>query len=93
MATFIVDELELKVPWYGRPSIDVWIKLKQYVYRRDGGLCQYCHEPVAYELSHCHHILELSENGTNHPTNLKTLCHEHHKLRHPFMLTARDKLR
>ena len=46
------------------------------------------------ELNNCHihHTLELSEGGTNHPSNLKTLCKDCHKIRHPFMLDARDKL-
>lgn len=93
MAIFTIDEIGLKVPWYGRPPIDIWLKLKQYVYQRDKGICQYCGNPTPYEDSHCHHILELSENGTNHPSNLKTLCRDCHKIRHPFMLSVRDKLR
>lgn len=93
-AFFVVDDIpDVRFPWYGRPNIDNWIKLKQYVYQRDGGICQYCLQPVAYEDSHCHHVLELSENGTNHPSNLKTLCRECHKARHPFMRSAREKLR
>jgi 5-methylcytosine-specific restriction endonuclease McrA len=59
--------------------------IKQYVYKRDGGICLYCKQPVEYHESHCHHVLELSEGGTNHPSNLKTLCVNCHKDRHPFM--------
>ena len=93
MSYFTIDDIPgVRFPWYGRPQIDDWIKLKQHVYSRDRGICGYCLQPVAYEDSHCHHVLELSEHGTNHPTNLKTLCQECHKSRHPFMKTAREKL-
>lgn len=93
MATFILDEFPgLRFPWYGRPPIEQWIKLKQFVYERDKGICQRCQLQTEYTNSHCHHILELSENGTNYPSNLKTLCHKCHKIRHPFMKSAREKL-
>lgn len=94
MANFTIDDIpDVRFPWYGRPAIEQWIKLKQYIYQRDGGLCQYCKQPTRYEDSHCHHVLELSEHGTNHPSNLKTLCRNCHKNRHPFMKSAREKLR
>lgn len=93
MATFALDEFPgVRFPWYGRPPIALWIKLKQFVYERDKGICQHCQEQVEYLDSHCHHVLELSEHGTNHPSNLKTLCHKCHKTRHPFMKSAREKL-
>ena len=86
MVTFTVDEIPgVRYSWYGRPQIADWIKLKQYVYERDKGVCQYCGEQVEYRKTHCHHALELCEGGTNHPTNLKTLCIECHEVRHPFM--------
>lgn len=96
MAWFTLDEIpDAKFPWYGRPPLALWIKLKQYIYERDKGVCQFpggCGN-VEYHDSHCHHILELSEGGTNHPSNLKTLCKKHHKIRHPFMMSAIEKLR
>ncbi len=82
---FIIPELNLRVQWYGRPPIDIWIQVKQFIYGRDKGICQYCQNLVEYHKSQCHHILELSEGGTNHPGNLKTLCIDCHKDRHPFM--------
>jgi len=95
MANFF--ELEnfpgVKFPWFSRMSLSAWIPLKQYVYLRDGGKCRYCEKPTLYEETHCHHVLELSEGGTNHPSNLKTLCKTCHKKRHPFMLSVRDKLK
>jgi 5-methylcytosine-specific restriction enzyme A len=93
MAYFIITELNnLRIPWYGRPLIEDWIKLKQFIYERDKGICQYCHKPVEYHFSHCHHIKELSEFGTNHPTNLKTLCVVCHKKRHPHMKSIQEKM-
>jgi 5-methylcytosine-specific restriction endonuclease McrA len=91
---FIIPQIDgVRFPWHGRPQIDDWIKLKQFVYQRDEGICQYCLQPVEYMHTHCHHVLELSEGGTNHPSNLKTLCRECHKVRHPFMQSVRDKMR
>ena len=93
MATFTIDEFPGKrFPWYGRMSQDLWMPLKQYVYERDGGTCKKCNEPTEYIGTHCHHVLELSEHGTNHPSNLKTLCHRCHKERHPFMKSSIEKL-
>lgn len=83
---FQIDDLPgLRFQWFGRLSVDLWLPLKQWIYRRDMGLCQYCKEQFYYDQTHCHHTLELSEGGTNHPSNLKTLCHGCHKKRHPFM--------
>ena len=81
-----------KFPWYKRPEVYLWRILRQYVYERDGGICAYCKNSV--ELINCniHHALELSQGGTNHPTNLKILCKDCHKKRHPFMQDARDKM-
>lgn len=93
MAYFSIDELPgVKIPWYGRPPIEVWRKLKQFTYARDGGLCWYCSKKTEYIKTHLHHVLELSEGGTNHPSNLKTLCQVCHKNRHPFMKTQREKM-
>ncbi len=90
---FIIEELDkLRVPWFGRPPIDTWIKVKQWIYQRDQGICQYCHNQTEYKDTHCHHILELSESGTNHPSNLKTLCIACHKDRHPFMKNPMETL-
>ena len=94
MATFTIDELpDRRFPWFGRMPLDLWLPLKQFVYERDGGVCHYCENQSEYIDTHCHHTLELYEGGTNHPSNLKTLCHTCHKGRHPFMKSVRDKLR
>lgn len=90
---FQVDNLSLLFPWYGRMNLDLWRPLRQWVYNRDKGICQYCQNPVEFKSHHCHHIFELGSGGTNHPTNLKTSCISCHKIRHPFMKTANDRLR
>lgn len=91
MNYFKVEGLPQKFPWYGRMPLCLWVPLKQWVYKRDNGICQYCNNQVEYGKSHCHHVLQLSENGTNHPTNLKTACVACHKEQHPFMKTAQEK--
>ncbi len=63
----------------------LWRPLRQFVYERDGGKCQYCGQTTELFRCHCHHTLPLCEGGTNHPSNLKTLCSPCHHKRHPFM--------
>jgi hypothetical protein len=94
MAAFQISELSgLRFPWYGRMPVELWIPLKQFVYQRDKGICQCgCGQPIEYHKSHCHHTLPLSENGTNHPTNLKTLSVDHHEDKHPFMRSPLRRL-
>jgi len=82
-----------KFPWYKRPPINLWRILRQYVYERDLGRCQYCNNETELTDCHIHHVLELNQGGTNHPSNLKTSCRDCHKKRHPFMMDARDKMR
>jgi 5-methylcytosine-specific restriction endonuclease McrA len=81
-----------RYPWFHRMPEDQWREIKQYVYQLDLGLCQYCEQPVKFEECHTHHVLELSQGGTNHPSNLKTLHKKCHKDRHPFMKTSQEKL-
>lgn len=94
MVYFEIPEIQGKqFPWQTRMRVELWHPLRQFVYQRDGGKCQYCGKPVELTDCHCHHTLELSEGGTNHPSNLKTLCRDCHKTRHPFMKSARDRLK
>ncbi len=91
------DKSVLEVPWFHRPPIYIWRRLKQHVYKQDKGCCRYCGEKVPYEHTHCHHTLALSNGGTNHPQNLKTSCYACHTKKHPFMdpvasLGLRNKL-
>ena len=80
-----------RYPWFGRMPVKQWREVRQFVYERDKGRCQYCGDLVALDKCHIHHTLELSEHGTNHPTNLKVLCVRCHKNRHPHMKTAKEK--
>lgn len=85
--TFGIPELPgYRFPWYGRMPHDLWQPLRQYVYERDGGICQYTGKPVELYKCHCHHVLALSEGGTNHPSNLKTSAKKAHERIHPHML-------
>lgn len=76
--------------WYRRLPVNEWRVLRQYIYQRDNGTCLYCGEKVELNKCHCHHVLELSQGGTNHPTNLKTLCKKCHENRHPHMKYSID---
>lgn len=73
-------------PWHHRMPINQWREVRQFVYARDEGKCRYCGMDVELYKCHIHHTLPLSESGTNHPSNLKTLCANCHKIRHPHML-------
>ena len=90
---FELDELPgVPFPWYTRMAIDLWHKMRQFVYARDKGTCRYCDAHVELFECHIHHTLELSEGGTNHPSNLKTLCVACHKNRHPFMKSILERI-
>jgi 5-methylcytosine-specific restriction protein A len=91
MATFEIEGV--RYPWFGRMPEYLWRKLRQFIFQRDAGRCQYCTQPVELVQCHIHHTLELNQGGTNHPSNLKVLCKPCHKNRHPFMKTASEKLR
>lgn len=56
-----------------------WEKRKQDVFTRDCGRCFFCgdlgNDPD--------HILKRSEGGDDSFENLRTLCRDHHNLRHP----------
>ena len=80
-------------PWFHRMPESLWREVRQFVYERDIGKCVYCAISVRLDECHIHHVLELSQGGSNHPSNLKTLCKECHKARHPFMQSTRDKLK
>lgn len=93
MEYFVIPELpDLRFPWYGRMSFDLWRPLRQHVYARDQGLCRYCGKPTESYQCHCHHILALADGGTNHPSNLKTSCPTCHKSKHPWMLDPLARL-
>ena len=91
MVTFELNGKQYQ--WFKRMPDNQWREIRQFVYERDNGICQYCGEHTELNECNIHHVFELNQGGTNHPSNLKTLCKNCHKKRHPFMFTARDKLK
>jgi 5-methylcytosine-specific restriction endonuclease McrA len=91
MSTFELNGKQY--PWFTRMPMHLWRVMRQHVYKRDEGKCKYCGKPTELFECHIHHIFPLGEGGTNHPSNLKTVCSICHKIRHPHMRTARDKAR
>lgn len=65
-----------------RPPHEIWQIMRQKVYERDEGMCQYPHgkHPVAFDEFHCDHI-KSGKLGTNELANLRVLCRKHHVLR------------
>ena len=61
-------------------------KVREYVYRRDGGKCRLCGRPVELKEAHVHHIYhrfgvipaDLDVPSNDHPDNLILLCPECH---------------
>jgi len=63
-----------------RQPKEIWEETRRKVWERDKGLCQRCGEPVALEECHIDHIVS-GKRGTNHMSNLRTLCRRCHVLR------------
>jgi len=63
-----------------RQPKEIWEDTRRKVWERDKGLCQRCGKPVALEECHIDHIIS-GKRGSNHMTNLRTLCRYHHVLR------------
>lgn len=59
-----------------------WPIISEKIKKRDNHSCVICSSKITLEV---HHIIPLSRGGTNHPTNLITLCENHHKARHKHM--------
>lgn len=56
-----------------------WAETARAVKQRDGYRCKGCGSTDSLEV---HHVIPLSRGGTNHKTNLITLCEKCHKKRH-----------
>ena len=63
-----------------RQPDEVWQETRRKVWERDGGICQHHGEPVSLEECHIDHIVS-GKRGTNHMSNLRTLCRRCHVLR------------
>lgn len=64
-----------------RPDDEEWKPLAHRIRVQDDFRCNVCGH--ANEVLHVHHIIPLSEGGTNDPSNLVTLCHGCHLHQHP----------
>jgi 5-methylcytosine-specific restriction endonuclease McrA len=82
----------LPIYWWKRQPPEQWEKTRQRIYKRDHGLCQspsfappkrngLCMGEVQIRVAHIDHIRPLSSGGSNHASNLRTLCPICHALR------------
>ncbi|MDZ8056574.1 MAG: HNH endonuclease [Aulosira sp. ZfuVER01] len=82
----------LPVYWWRRQPPEQWERTRQRIYKRDRGLCQspsntppksngLCMGEVKLRVAHIDHIRPLSSGGSNHASNLRTLCPVCHALR------------
>lgn len=58
-----------------RASTAEWKRTRLQVLERDGYRCRICGAPA----NEVDHITEWSDGGTDHPSNLRTLCTPHHR--------------
>ncbi len=79
-------------PWYGRIKVKPLRRMRRFVHARDKGECRECGRKVSFRRFNCHHVLEVSQGGTNHPTNLVTLCRECHEKKHPHLRRANERV-
>lgn len=72
------------VPTIGELYSDDWPIISLEYRRRVQFMCEECgcHAPDG----HVHHMVPLSQGGTNHPSNLIFLCVAHHAAKHPHMI-------
>jgi 5-methylcytosine-specific restriction endonuclease McrA len=70
---------EADLPRKRQPSA-IWLDTRQAVWERDGGRCVHCGAPVTLEECNIDHI-RSGKLGTNHQSNLRTLCRRCHVLR------------
>ena len=64
-----------------RQPKDVWFEnSRPKVFERDGGVCVRCKIPVSIDTCHIDHI-QSGMKGSNHISNLRTLCRRCHVLR------------
>jgi hypothetical protein len=59
-----------------------WVRVRRVVLDRDGYQCRNCKSNEGLQV---HHIVPLRSGGTNHWSNLVTLCVECHASLHPHM--------
>ncbi len=78
--------------WFGRLRGKPLQRLRRFVHTRDKGQCRDCGRKVSFRKFHCHHVLEVSQGGTNHPTNLVTLCRACHEKKHAHLRNPNERV-
>ena len=63
-----------------RQPREIWRVTRLRIWQRDNGQCVHCGELVALDVCHIDHI-KSGKLGTNHDSNLRTLCPMCHALR------------
>ncbi len=79
MAGLLSKRWKSRMPRRRQPR-EIWRVTRLKVWQRDNGKCQHCKEDVALDKCHVDHI-QSGKNGTNHLSNLRTLCPVCHALR------------
>jgi ATP-dependent DNA helicase RecQ len=60
-----------------------WSSVRQLVLERDGHACVACSERLVGRDAHVHHVIPRALGGSDHPSNLISLCSGCHAAHHP----------
>ncbi|WP_199309667.1 HNH endonuclease [Synechocystis sp. FACHB-383] len=82
----------LPVNHWKRQPLEIWKHTRAAVWKKSGGMCEspengkpkktgVCMREVPYDKAHIDHIRPISSGGSNHVSNLRTLCPVCHALR------------
>jgi 5-methylcytosine-specific restriction endonuclease McrA len=68
----------------GKRPMFFWETIRRECFERDNHQCRTCGKDIRTENKpgEAHHIVPISNGGTNELSNLKTLCYDCHKLEH-----------
>lgn len=79
-----------------RPTF-FWQQIRHECFERDDYRCRYCgvnireHFKSGYKPPEAHHVIPVSEGGSNELENLKTACYDCHKKEHTRIENIRRK--
>lgn len=59
-------------------STRAWRTIREQILTLDAYTCRFCGQPA----TEVDHIRLVADGGIDHPSNLRSLCHEHHAARH-----------
>ena len=65
-----------------------WIAIKQYIFERDGFLCQYCNRARSVTADH---VVPFSKLGSSHPSNLVAVCFQCNSSKSDYEVSAWKK--